>query len=241
MGIPTVGEKRSLAKVVSDYLKKEDLLLEKIAPSLVLRKAVPAGEVERPLREVAEAFFRYPQLPMLTDTSVITAAVRQGVRDGVFGLRAGECVYFKEDVSAAVLEDGDALLVRPEVAEAAVAQTRATGTEGAPPKPGPALGPAEERGEEPGTGTTTDSVGGGPPPLAPVVHRYRLRAQIPCERISDFMRGVILPLQQAGAQLRLEVVLEAESATGISKQVLDDRISETLRQIDASVSDSRSD
>lgn len=93
---------------------------------------------------------------------------------------------------------------------------------------------------EPGTGTTAGA-GGGPLFPALVFHRYHLRARIPWERLSDFMRGVIRPLQQEGAQLRLEIVLEAESATGISKQVLDDPISETLRQIGASIIDSGSD
>ncbi|MEM0231819.1 MAG: hypothetical protein QXG78_01745, partial [Candidatus Methanomethyliaceae archaeon] len=58
---------------------------------------------------------------------------------------------------------------------------------------------------------------------------------VPWDRLSDLIRGVFTPLSREGAQISLEVKIEAESKQGISKDTLDLKIKETLNQIGAKV------
>ncbi|MCX8091093.1 MAG: hypothetical protein N3I86_09220 [Verrucomicrobiae bacterium] len=67
---------------------------------------------------------------------------------------------------------------------------------------------------------------------------YRLRARVPWDKLSDFVRGVVTPLHQDGAELKLsvEVSLEARSQPGgFKKATLDQKVRETLRQIGAQI------
>ena len=58
---------------------------------------------------------------------------------------------------------------------------------------------------------------------------------VPWDKLSDLVRGVFIPLSREGAQISLEVKIEAESEQGISRDTLDLKIKETLNQIGASV------
>jgi hypothetical protein len=49
------------------------------------------------------------------------------------------------------------------------------------------------------------------------------------------VRGVFTPLSREGAQISLEVKIEAQSEQGISRDTLDLKIKETLKQIGANV------
>jgi hypothetical protein len=62
-----------------------------------------------------------------------------------------------------------------------------------------------------------------------------LRADVPWEKLSDVVRGVFTQLSREGAQISLEVKIETRSEQGISKDTLDLKIKETLKQIGASV------
>ena len=111
LGIPTVGEKDSLTRRVKEALRARDLLAGKIAPSRLLHKALREDEAEKPIRDVVEAFLRYPQLPMLEGEEVAWAAIQRGVQEGVFGVRVGEHVYFRKPIPGTVpLDEG--VLVR---------------------------------------------------------------------------------------------------------------------------------
>ncbi|MGC9075316.1 MAG: hypothetical protein ACP5JD_06305, partial [Candidatus Bipolaricaulaceae bacterium] len=76
-----------------------------------------------------------------------------------------------------------------------------------------------------------------PPSLRPKT--YRLRAKVPWERFSDIFRGVIRPLQEKAEEMELVIEIEAKSAAGLPKEVLDQRVRETLRQINAQILEER--
>ncbi|MCX7681534.1 MAG: DUF499 domain-containing protein [Anaerolineae bacterium] len=226
LGIPTTGARESLSGRVKEMLRSRDLLVGRIAPSRLLQKALREDEAHKPLRDVVEAFLRYPQLPMLEGESVAWTAVRQGVLEGAFGVQVGERVYFREPLpDLAALEDG--VLVR-EIAPAA---------EEAVPEPAPASVAAEGAAGTPGV-MAAEPVG-APPTAMASVGCYALRARVAWEKLADFVRGVVMPLQQE-ADLEIEVVLRARGrGGGIRRGVLERAVRETLQQIRAEIVEER--
>ncbi len=223
LGIPTVGAKDSLSRRVKEALRSRDLLVGKIAPTRLLQKALREDEAEKPLRDVVEAFLRYPQLPMLEGEEVAWAAVRQGVLDGLFGVRVGERLYFQEPPpDPATLAEG--VLVR-EVARPA---------EGVPGEPSPGVAPQPE----PAPGRMGVGIVAEPAGVSPAVAEigaYALRARVAWEKLSDFVRGVVMPLQQE-ADLEIEVSLRARGrGGGIRRGTLERVVRETLQQIRAEI------
>ncbi|MCX7590599.1 MAG: hypothetical protein N2255_03115, partial [Kiritimatiellae bacterium] len=217
LGLPTVGEKATLARRVLEYLRAEDMLLHKLSPKRLLAKALKAGEKEKRVTEIVEAFLKYPNLPMLESNAVAHEAVVQGVQAGVFGVRSGARVYFKEEIPETVLEH-DAVLMHESEVESQVLPTAATSTVWQPPRVREDDGPAAP--PQPGSDQLT----------------YTLRARISWDKLADFVRGVVTPLHQDGAELTVEVSLEARSQPGGFKKVtLEQKVRETLRQIAAEI------
>ncbi len=143
LGIPTVGERASLAQRVRRFLQERDILVDRIAPSKLLEKALGPEEKELPVSEVKERFLRYPELPMLTGPEVVDRAVLAGVQEKVLGVRVGGELYFGRKPAEGLL--ADAVLMRREVAE---------GVEG---------GKVEsESGNGPGPGPGPEAAGGHP-------------------------------------------------------------------------------
>jgi hypothetical protein len=80
LGLPTVGERATLARRVVEYLRAQEILLAKIAPRQVLQKTLSEDTKEKVLAEVFDAFLKYPNLPMLESESVLYDAVQEGVK-----------------------------------------------------------------------------------------------------------------------------------------------------------------
>ena len=225
LGIPTVGERSSLSRRVYEYLKNQELLLERISPPIILKKSLREDEHEKPVSEIVEAFLRYPQLPMVRSVAVIDQAISQGVQQGVFGIRVGERVYFGETPLSSFLMD-DAVLLRkelisqpPSVDEPPLKEAPKD-TTASDPKPGVAALPS------------------APQSLEASRHRLRLRVKVPWDKLSDFIRGVILPLRNDGAELEVEVCVQAWSESGgIKQETLKQKVKETIHQINAKILD----
>lgn len=220
LGLPTTGERGSLAKRVVEFLRSRELLLDQIAPHILLRLTLPEGEKERAVREVVEAFWRYPHLPMLQNETVVHNAIVRGVREGTFGVRVGDREYFREEVPLSLLQD-DAVLVRepqPQVREQGPTETVGTGVGVQEP-------PVSPSGSEPGQIIM-------PPPPAP--QTYILRVRLPWDKVSDFLRGVLGPLRNDGAELgMIEISLTARG--NIQQRTLEHKVRETLHQMGAEV------
>lgn len=225
LGLPTVGEQTSLAKRVVEYLKAQEMLLAKISPRQVLQKTLSESENEKPLGEIYEAFLKYPNLPMLESENVLYNAVQDGVRDGLFGLRSGR-LYFKESLPFGAL-DAAALLVRREVAEAEKAAAAGATA------PGGTVGVTQPEG-----GTQSPLPISGPPTPSRSdtrVPQWSARLKLPWDKLSDFVRGVLRPLKEDGAEIEVEVALTARSEGGLKKTTLDHKVKETLNQIGAKI------
>jgi hypothetical protein len=225
LGLPIIGERSTIAKRVRDYLKSQELLLDRIAPRQVL-KALREEESEKPLKEIYDAFLKYPHLPLLEGEDVLRQAVSQGVRDGLFGLRIGERIHFNEVVPSFTLED--AVLVRKEV----IREEK--------PEEGAEI-EAREREREAVAGRVIGKEAEIhiPPGKAVGARSLTLRVRLPWDKMSDFLRGVLMPLHQDGADLEIEVLLQAHSERGFQKRTLEEKVKETLKQIDAEILEQR--
>jgi len=226
LGLPTVGERGSFCKRVLEYLKSQEILLGRIGPGQLLRKALAEDEPEKPLADVYEAFLRYPQLPMLESQAVFRSAVARGVREGDFGVRAGDRVYYKEELPSAVF-DGEAALVRAEVAREA-----SPVAEGEEERMREEQARAGKGGAQPGVGVLIEPDKEKRPAG---VRSLTLRAKVPLDKLSDFVRGVVTPLRADGAEMDVEVCVQARSDSAGIKQSTLGTVRETLSQMGAEV------
>jgi len=221
MGIPTVGE-LTISRRVKNHLKDEEILLEKLSPKALLEKTFSKDDESKSLGDMLEAFFKYPELPMLESVDVLKSTVAQGVQTGLLGVKIGEKdIRYLKPVSKDELTE-DTLILRPEVAKEMVKE-------------------AGEAPPVPPTGPGAEVTGPTPPTPQGAIKRIRLKAKVPWDRLSDMLRGVLIPLNREGAQIFLEIKLEAQSDAGISRDVLDLKIKETLNQIGAEVIEEESE
>ncbi len=212
LGTPHLGPARSLGGRVVEYLKDADRWAEDIAPQKVLQLAFAPGEEEKPYREVRDLFYCVPGNPIVPERA-LRKAIREGVKEGILGIRFGGTLAFKREVPDSLL-DPEALIVRGEVAEAELAQAEALQEEQV----------IERRESQP------------PPPEAPPTaerqpRKLRLRLRIPWDRLADIQRGVINPLRGESKRLELEITIEAEAEEGFSHDVLERKVRETLKQL----------
>ncbi|MDI6894829.1 MAG: hypothetical protein QME70_09535 [Bacillota bacterium] len=144
----------------------------------------------------------------------------------MFGVRVGERVYFNEPVADSTLGSG-AVLLRKEVAEAAK-RTEAREVASVEVSNG---SPSVRKEGSAGAITVPSTT---PPGVA--VSGVHLRAKVPWDKLADFVREVVLPLRSDGANLQVEVLVEARCESGgIKVSTLQQKVRETLQQIGAQV------
>ena len=210
LGIPTVGEKLSMTRRAKDYLKSQELMLERISPKVLVEKTFAKGDEKKSIAEVREAFLKFPELSILESEQTFNNAVIQGVNDGTSGLLIGDKLHYKETISMMDIID-DASIVTKEFAE------KLKKKEGIIEK--------EEKKEKEEVVKIEKEI----------IKKVSLRAEIPWDKLSDFVRGVVIPLSTEGAQISLEIKVEAQSEKGISRNTLDSKVKETLNQIGAKI------
>ena len=67
------------------------------------------------------------------------------------------------------------------------------------------------------------------------VKRISLRAQIPWDKLSYIIGGVIRPLKDKGLPPEITIEIKADSEEGFDRTTLDSKVKETLRQIGAKI------
>ena len=86
MGIPTIEERQTLTGRVKEFLRDQDELLFKLAPKVLLEKAIAKDEEKKSFADLWEAFISFPSLPMLENENVLKNTIKQGVQNGEFTL-----------------------------------------------------------------------------------------------------------------------------------------------------------
>jgi hypothetical protein len=165
--------------------------------------------------EAWEAFLKFPDMPILESDATLKNALMQGVLNGNFGLLMDDKVRFLEAIS---LPDTpmDAFILRKDSAQKLKQQTSQVTPETTVVKPMPETQAAKAA-------------------EAKIVRRLTLRARVPWDKLSALVAGVLSPLRRDGANITLEVRIDADSQQGISRDTVDMKVKETLKQIGAEV------
>jgi hypothetical protein len=213
LGIPTVGDRITLTARLKDYLKDQEILLEKLSPKVLFERTFSKEDESKTIAEIWEAFLKFSELPILENEQVLRNAVVQGVQNGMFGLQIEDKIHYAETISPVIISE-EASIIRKEIAQKLKGEVgeKTTGEEGAE-----------------GTGVR----GGGV--AVEGIRKIAFRVKVPWDKLSEMVRGVFAPLSREGAQISLEVKIEAKSERGISRNILDLTIKETLNQIGAEV------
>src|SRR5579875_659508 len=226
MGIPTIGQNRLIERVLQ-FVKQESRVLSHISPGLILDKAFSDTDQEKSLEDIYSIFLRTPGLPCLENESVLVEAVREGVKSGIFGLRQDDRVFFKEDILSEI--PMHAYVLKPEIAQQQKAeQTPPTEQETFTYPELPMGSTADMRVAAPPQSSTTTTVSTN-------TTRLYIQADVPWDQLSLILSGVIRPLRQNQADIKLTIEIQATSQNGFSRMDLDNKVRETLSQIGATV------
>jgi len=108
LGIPTHGIDVNIDKDTYERLKSEGEILEKLSPLTIKDKYLKDKDYV-PTRNILESFYKTPGEIRITKDEVFKDAIKEGVKQGLFGLGILEnerplCKYFKEDCIPELVE-----------------------------------------------------------------------------------------------------------------------------------------
>jgi len=217
MGIITTGSFSTLSGRVKEYLVDQELLLTKISPQVVVRKAQLGDDDEKQVSDIYEMFLRVPGMPLLLNPETLYGSIRNGVSTGVFGLKSDGRVWFNQTIFDV---NGDMTLIGKSAASK--------------------LLEGEEKDESPTSDEEPDTTTTIKPPEGTenstekgLPHDLTIDAIIPWDKLSSLVSGVIAPLKGRNAELKIRINLKAHSDQGFDRTTLDSRVKETLQQIGA--------
>lgn len=216
LGIPTTGTEHNLSDRVMHYLKDQEKILSRLTPKFILEKTFANDENEKELKEIYNLFLKTPGLPLLEDEEVLLNAVKDGVKSGLFGLKEMEEIYFKQEIEPKL----DSIILRGEIAkEKKEEEIKAE--------------KAKEKGPIEPDEKVTRTLEAQEKAEKRVTKILTFRAEIPWDKLSDVIKGVIGPLKEKSETIKIFIEITANSKEGFDRTTLDSKVKETLKQIGA--------
>lgn len=248
----TKAEGNSWLERVENHLKNQRSINAKIAANVLLNKGLSVNETEKSLQDIYNNFLRTPgHKPLLENESVILEAVKIGVKDGKLGIRFNGQLYYQDDDDNLNEITLAAILVRPEIAQKEKAQLQTQSddhgnshssetTENiSQTSSGNATNSTVENSlvnsDKVQTATGTYHVNSTNKPKTTKVKKVKFKADIPWAKLSHIIRGVIMPLQAGESNIKITIEIEAESIQGYDHHMLDNKVKETLKQLDSKI------
>jgi hypothetical protein len=248
----TKAEGNSWLERVENHLKNQRSINAKIAANVLLNKGLSVNETEKSLQDIYNNFLRTPgHKPLLENESVILEAVKIGVKDGKLGIRFNGQLYYQDDDDNLNEITLAAIVVRPEIAqkEKAKLQTQSddhgnshsseTTENISQTSSGNATNSTVENSlvnsDKVQTATGTYHVNSTNKPKTTKVKKVKFKADIPWAKLSHIIRGVIMPLQAGESNIKITIEIEAESIQGYDHHMLDNKVKETLKQLDSKI------
>lgn len=223
LGLPTVGDTKSLDQEVYERLRSEGEILEKIAP-LVIKERFLKDRDYVSTSQIYQASLKTPGEARAISQTVWDTGIAEGVRKGLFGLGELEedqaiCHYFKEECFAS-FSDNEVLL-KAEVCE----QQRAK-QEGKPTFVPGQTHPGQPASELPGTKTYIPTSTTSTPKIGKH-QQMNFNFIVPKGKVASLM-GVLNYLQSKYE--RMEVSLSVEQGQ-MTEQEYEDKVKEAFRQM----------
>lgn len=248
----TKVEGNSWLERVENHLKNQRSINAKIAANVLLNKGLSVNETEKSLQDIYNNFLRTPgHKPLLENESVILEAVKIGVKEGKLGIRFNGQLYYQDDDDNLNEITLAAILVRPEIAQKEKAQLQTQSddhgnshssetTENiSQTSSGNATNSTVENSlvnsDKVQTATGTYHVNSTNKPKTTKVKKVKFKADIPWAKLSHIIRGVIMPLQAGESNIKITIEIEAESIQGYDHHMLDNKVKETLKQLDSKI------
>ena len=248
----TKAEGNSWLERVENHLKNQRSINAKIAANVLLNKGLSVNETEKSLQDIYNNFLRTPgHKPLLENESVILEAVKTGVKEGKLGIRFNGQLYYQDDDDNLNEITLAAIVVRPEIAQAEKAQLQTQSddhgnshssetTENiSQTSSGNATNSTVENSlvnsDKVQTATGTYHVNSTNKPKTTKVKKVKFKADIPWAKLSHIIRGVIMPLQAGESNIKITIEIEAESIQGYDHHMLDNKVKETLKQLDSKI------
>jgi hypothetical protein len=147
------------------------------------------------------------------------------VKNGTFSLLQDDKLFFEEDVPTASYTE-DSFIVRQSVVHAMRPAALERGSSSLIPSDTAPLLPSVSA-----KSSKSDEI--------PKFKRIKLTFDAPWNKLSDVMRGVVMPLIDEGADVSIQMTLDARSENGISKNTIDNKVKETLMQIGAKIAEEK--
>jgi hypothetical protein len=224
LGLPTVGDNKSLDQEVYDRLRMDGEILERIAPLVIKEKYLKDRDWVS-TSQLYQASLKTPGETRALNQTAWDAGIAEGVRKGLFGL--GElkeeqpvCRYYKEEPSISFTDDE--ILLKAEVCEAQRAAQE-----------GQVIFTPGQTATGPSAGETTPSQTFGQSvltPTTPIAGKYQqlhFNFVVPKGKVSSLM-GVLNYLQSRYNRLELSVNVGEGQLT---EQEYEDKVKEAFRQM----------
>ena len=218
LGIATYGEMKAIDDEVYEKLRSEDDITEKVAPLVIKRKYLSGSEGYVFTEQLYQSSLRTPGELRTLGRDVWESAIKEGVKNGLFGLGEIEadrpvCRYFKKDATVAF--SGNEVLLREELCSEEREETK-------PPAPQAHKEKTEETNGKPISKLTDVSV-----QTKKTRDQVHLTFVLPKGKVSALL-GILNYLQSNFEKLQLEV---AASDGQISDEDYESKIEEALQQM----------
>jgi len=224
LGLPTVGDTKTLDHEVYDRLRSEGEILEKVSPLVIKERYLKDREFVS-TSQLYQASLKTPGEARAISQSVWDTGIAEGVRKGLFGMGELEgdqpiCRYFKEECSVSFTDNE--ILLKAEVCEQQRTKLESQHTF----IPGQAV-PAQPANELPGTQSYTTPPSTTSTPQAGKYQQLHFNFVVPKGKVSSLM-GVLNYLQSKYE--RMEVSLNVEQGQ-MTEQEYEDKVKEAFRQM----------
>ncbi|MCB0169348.1 MAG: ATP-binding protein [Anaerolineae bacterium] len=224
----------TLAGRVRKRLVDDQRLLDRLDPRLISEgkgeqwRLWPSDEEKINVATLWDYFCRFPYLPMLTGQDALKQTIAWGVQRGLFGYALGDgddfdTIYFQDSLPSgtfAVVEG--AWLLRPTL----VAQQRQK-TEPAP-QPEPPSEPVSPPSPQPPARSQPVPPRPTPQPQPQTYRQVTINTPIDWRQWYDFYQAIIVPLVEAGVEVKLELNIEAIGE--IEANLIDLSVKESILQ-----------
>lgn len=224
MGILTTGSRETISERVNKYLKDQEKILDRITPKYIIEKIFANSKEEKSIEDIFELFLKIPGMPVLENERVLINAIKDGVSKGFFGVKDDKNVYFQVNVNPEVEWH-----VIPEEIARQIIETQEKKDES---KVSPVDLPPP-----PDIKDIDDIIKEKSKVNENSIKVFRLKFSFPWHEIHKIIPGVINPLKEKANNLNISIEIKADtdSELGFDRNTLDNKVKETLNQINAKI------
>ena len=225
LGLVHSSAANSLVALILGRLQQEDLVVDGVSPSFLVRNWPPALP-EWSTKAARDAFFASPKFPRLLNPDRVKQTISRGVEAGMLAYVVKEPgggydpFVYRETLPEADLEvTEDVFLITKDGAETYMAEQK-SGEKDPPDTPGETSHTEDESGPETGSGTTTD-----PPPepgtTAEAIQGFRWTGEVSPQKWMNFYTKVLARFATAEG-LRLKLTADVQPDGGVSKAKIEE-------------------